>query len=74
MTQQGTHKNSITGERLARNVQVCNMCFRNFASDRAWEKHWDRKNFPDLSCCLAPETVGLEEFKNTFGSVIYRDR
>ena len=74
MTQQGTHKNSITGERLARNVQVCNMCFRNFASDRAWEKHWDRKNFPDLSCCLEPETVGLEEFKNTFGSVIYRDR
>jgi len=72
MAQQGMHTNSKTGERLARNVQVCNMCFRNFASDRAWEKHWERKKFPDPSCCLEPETVGLMEFKNTFGSVIYR--
>jgi len=72
MGYQGTHKNSVTGEKLAQNVQVCNMCFRNFASDRAWEKHWDRKKFPDPSCCLEPETVGLEEFTNTFGSIIYR--
>ena len=72
MAQQGMHTNSKTGERLARNVQVCNMCFRNFASDRAWEKHWERKNFPDPSCCLEPETVGLKEFRNTFGARIYR--
>jgi len=74
MGQQGMHTNRKTGEKLARNVQVCNMCFRNFASDRAWEKHWYRKKFSDQSCCLEPETVGLQEFKNTFGSVIYRDR
>ena len=72
MAQQGTHKNRKTGEELARNVQVCNMCFRNFASDRAWEKHWDRKKFPDPSCCLEPENIGLKEFTNTFGSIIYR--
>ena len=72
MGYQGTHKNSVTGEKLAQNVQVCNMCFRNFASDRAWEKHWERKNFPDSSCCLEPDAVGLKEFKNTFGSTIYR--
>ena len=72
MTQQGMHRNEKTGELVARNVQVCTMCFRNFASDRAWEKHWERKNFPDPSCCLEPETVGLKEFRNTFGSTIYR--
>ena len=71
MGQQGMHTNSKTGERLARNVQVCNMCFRNFASDRAWEKHWERKNFPDPSCCLEPETVGLRHKTNTEGSTIY---
>jgi len=72
MAQQGTHKNRVTGERLARNVQVCNMCFRNFASDRAWEKHWERKKFPDPSCCLEPEAVGLKAFINTFGAIVYR--
>jgi hypothetical protein len=72
MAQQGTHKNSITGERLARNIQVCNMCFRNFASDRAWEKHYVREKFPNPSYCLKPEEAGLKEFRNTFGSIIYR--
>jgi hypothetical protein len=71
MAQQGMHTNSKTGERLARNVQVCNMCFRNFASDRAWEKHWDRKKFPDPSCCQDPDTVGLGHKTNTEGSTIY---
>jgi len=71
MAQQGMHTNSKTGERLARNVQVCNMCFRNFASDRAWEKHWDRKKFPDPSCCQDPDTVGLRYKTNTEGSTIY---
>ena len=71
MAQQGTHKNSITGERLARNIQVCNVCFRNFASDRAWEKHWDRKKFPDPSCCQDPDAIGLRRKTNTEGSTIY---
>ena len=71
MTQQGMHRNKKTGELVARNVQVCTMCFRNFASDRAWEKHWDRKNFPDSSCCLDPEVVGLRIKTNTKGSTIY---
>jgi len=66
----GTHKNKKTGEELAQNVQVCNMCFRNFASTRAWEKHYDRKKYPDG--CMEPASVGLKEFKNTFGSTIYR--
>ena len=72
MSQAGMHINRKTGEKLARNVQVCNMCFRNFASDRAWEKHWDRKKFPDPSCCLDPKTIGLKEIQNTEGSIIYR--
>ncbi len=71
MSQAGMHRNKKTGEELARNVQVCNMCFRNFASDRAWEKHWERKNFPDSSCCLDPEAVGLRIKINTKGSTIY---
>ena len=70
MAQQGTHKNEITGERLARNVQICPLCFRNFASTKAADKHYDRKKFPNP--CLEPETVGLKKFKNTFGSKIYR--
>ncbi len=68
----GTHRNRLTGERLAQNVQVCPMCYKNFASDKAWEKHWDREKFPDSSCCLEPETVGLKKFKNAFGATIYR--
>jgi len=72
MVQAGTHINTKTGEKLARNVQICPMCFRNFASDRAWEKHWDRKKFPDPSCCLEPESIGLKVLVNTFGAVIYR--
>ena len=71
MTQQGMHRNKKTGELVARNVQVCTMCFRNFASDRAWEKHWDRKKFPDPSCCQDPDSVGLRHKTNTKGSTIY---
>jgi hypothetical protein len=71
MTQAGLHRNKKTGEWVARNVQVCTMCFRNFASDRAWEKHWERKNFPDSSCCLDPTTVGLRHKTDTRGSMIY---
>jgi hypothetical protein len=48
------------------------MCFKNFASDKAANKHYVRENFPNPSYCLKPEEVGLKEFKNTFGSVIYR--
>jgi hypothetical protein len=66
----GTHKNSKTGEVLAQNVQVCNMCFRNFASDRAWEKHYDRKKYPNG--CMEPKFVGLKEYRNTFGAIIFR--
>jgi hypothetical protein len=70
MAYHGTHKNGKTGEKLAQNVQVCNMCFRNFASSRAWEKHYDRKKYPNG--CMEPRTLGLKEFTNTFGSIIYR--
>ena len=68
----GTHKNDKSGERLAQNVLICPMCFKNFASDKAANKHYVRENFPNPSYCLKPEEVGLKEFKNTFGSVVYR--
>ena len=71
MLKQGMHRNKKTGEIVARNVQVCTMCFRNFASDRAWEKHWDRKKFPDSSCCQDPDTVGLRHKADVRGSTIY---
>jgi hypothetical protein len=44
MGHHGLHKNRQTGEVLAQDVQICTVCFRNFASDDAWEKHWERKN------------------------------
>jgi hypothetical protein len=48
------------------------MCFKNFASDKAANKHYVREKFPNPSYCLKPEEAGLKEFKNTFGSTIYR--
>ncbi len=73
MGYQGVHKNSKTGEMLAQNVQVCTMCWKNFSSDAAWEKHWDRKKMGGQQC-LTPEEVGLAPFKNTQGATIYRTR
>jgi len=72
MAEAGTHYNRKTGEWLSQNVQVCPMCYRNFASNRAGDKHWDRKKFPDPSCCLEPENVGLKKLISTKGATIYR--
>jgi hypothetical protein len=65
------HRNTVTKELLSQDVQVCTVCWKNFSSDDAWEKHWDRKKSRD-SQCLAPEAVGLVHFINTFGSKIYK--
>ena len=67
----GTHKNPITGERLAQGTQICTRCYKNFASDDAWEKHWERKNSRGIQC-LIPENIGLIKYTNTFGSTIYK--
>jgi hypothetical protein len=69
----GTHKNPITGEWVAQGTQVCTRCYKNFASDDAWEKHWDRKKSRGSQCDI-PEDIGLVKFTNTFGSAIYRTR
>jgi hypothetical protein len=71
MGHHGLHKNRQTGEVLAQDVQICTMCFRNFASDDAWEKHWERKN-PRGNQCLDPTEVGLISFRNSRGATIYR--
>lgn len=73
MGYQGLHRNSKSGEVLAQNVQVCPMCWKNFSSDDAWEKHWDRKK-PRGQQCLDPDEVGLTPFQNKSGSRIYRTR
>lgn len=73
MGYQGIHKDQVTGQRLAQDVQICTMCLRNFASDDAWEKHWERKN-PRGNQCLSPEEVGLISFKNVHGATIYRTK
>ena len=71
MGYQGTHKDLLTGQMLAQDVQICTMCFRNFASDDAWEKHWERKNLRGNQC-LNPDEVGLISFQNAHGATIYR--
>ena len=68
-----THRNKVSGLMLAQDVQICTMCFRNFASDDAWEKHWERKN-PRGQQCLNPGEVGLISFTNTHGATIYRTK
>jgi hypothetical protein len=73
MGHQGLHRNHQTGEVLAQNVQVCTMCWKNFSSDDAWEKHWDRKKLRGQRC-MNPEEVGLVAFSNTKGATIYRTR
>lgn len=73
MGYQGTHKNKQTGEVLAQNVQICKGCSRNFASDDAWETHWERKNSRGNQC-LNPEEVGLIPFKNVHEATIYRTK
>jgi hypothetical protein len=72
MGYQGQHRNPKTGELLAQNVQVCTMCWKNFSSDDAWEKHWDRKKILGQQCS-SPQEVGLVEITNTKGAVVYRD-
>jgi len=69
----GLHKNKLTGEVLAQDVQICPTCYKNFSSDDAWEKHWDRKK-PKGFQCSNPDEIGLTKFINTFGSEIYRTR
>ena len=69
----GLHRNPQTGELVAQNVQVCTMCWNNFSSDDAWEKHWDRKKIPGQQC-MNPEEAGLVAFKNKKGATIYRAR
>ena len=73
MGYQGVHRNTKTGELLAQSVQVCPMCWKNFSSDDAWEKHWDRKKSRGENC-LDPIEVGLTAFLNKSGSIIYRTR
>jgi hypothetical protein len=67
----GTHRNPITGEWVAQGTQVCTRCYKNFASDDAWEKHWERKNLRGHQC-LSPEEVGLISFQNSHGATVYR--
>jgi len=69
----GLHKNKITNEVLAQDVQICPSCWKNFSSDDAWEKHWDRKK-PKGFQCSKPEEIGLIGTTNTFGSIVYRMR
>jgi len=69
----GLHRNDKSGEVLAQNVQVCTICWKNFSSDEAGEKHLDRKK-PRGQQCLDPVQVGLVAFQNKFGSTIYRTR
>jgi len=67
----GLHKNRMTGEWLAQDVQICPGCWKNFSSDDAWEKHWNRrKSFGQQ--CLDPKDVGLIPFTNAHGATIYR--
>jgi hypothetical protein len=73
MGYQGQHRNPKTGELLAQNVQVCTKCWKNFSSDDAWEKHWDRKKIREQQC-MKPEEVGLIAIRNTKGATIYRTR
>jgi len=73
MGYQGLHRNKKTGELLAQDVQICTICNKNFSSDDAWEKHWDRKK-PRGFQCSNPDEIGLMKFTNTFGSAIYRTR
>ena len=46
----GLHINKLTGEVLAQDVQICPTCYKNFSSDDAWEKHWDRKKPKGFKC------------------------
>ncbi len=69
----GLHRNKLTGEVLAQDVQICPTCYKNFSSDDAWEKHWDRKK-PRGFQCQIPEEVGLVAFRNARGAIIYRTR
>jgi hypothetical protein len=67
----GLHRNKLTGEVLAQGVQICTKCWKNFSSDDAWEKHWDRKKSRGLQC-QSPESVGLLPHTNAAGATVYR--
>lgn len=72
MTQARRHRD-IEGKWLSQNVQRCHGCGRNFKSDRAGDKHYDR-SFPHGHRCNEPEAVGLVSYQNAYGATIWKEK
>lgn len=72
MTQAGRHKDA-EDKWLSQNVQRCRSCERNFKSDKAADRHYDR-SLPYGHRCREPETVGLESYQNTYGATIWKEK
>jgi uncharacterized C2H2 Zn-finger protein len=72
MTQAGRHKDD-EGKWLSQNVLRCRRCGRNFKSDKAADKHYDR-TLPHGHRCKEPEVVGLVSYQNTYGATIWKEK
>jgi len=66
-----THRNKKTGDLLRHIEQVCPVCFENFKTTEAGDKH-RIGNFGIDRRCANPSEVGLVQTKNRFGTSIWR--
>ena len=66
------HRNRATNEIVSSSIQICNVCFQNFASTRAGDRHRKGKYNLDKRQCLTGDEAGLEMTVNSFGATVYR--
>jgi len=72
MSHDGLRKD-VEDKYVARNIQTCGLCKKNFSSDRAASRHYKREK-PHGERCQEPETVGLVPFQNKYGATIWREK
>ena len=68
---QPPHCNSKTNELLRNIEQVCPVCFENFASNGAGDKHRVGEIGTPERRCAEPSTVGLVLKKNKYGTLVW---
>ena len=68
---QPPHRNLKTQELLRNIEQVCPVCFQNFASTGAGDKHRVREIGTPERRCAEPSSVGLVMKLNNFGTKVW---
>jgi hypothetical protein len=65
------HRNKLTGDLLNQKEQVCPVCFENFKTTEAGDKHRVGSYGVDRKC-ESPSNIGLVPIKNKFGTRVWK--